>query len=106
MILCESQDTPLCSVMVSVWFYLGVIASADTLVGLYGFDVRGPSAFPILQQHYWSNVLNVLRRKIGAEVLVTGVPRCVMFSLVQKPCQSRLSVLARCRLARRILTSS
>ncbi|KAI0754565.1 Alpha/Beta hydrolase protein [Daedaleopsis nitida] len=42
--------------------------------GLYGFDVRGPSAFPILQQHYWSNVLNVLRRKVGAEVLVTGVP--------------------------------
>ncbi|KAI0351390.1 alpha/beta-hydrolase [Trametes cingulata] len=42
--------------------------------GLYGFDVRGPSAFPILQQHYWSNVLNVLRGKVGAEVLVTGVP--------------------------------
>ncbi|TFK93287.1 alpha/beta-hydrolase [Polyporus arcularius HHB13444] len=42
--------------------------------GLYGFDVRGPSAFPILQQHYWSNVLNVLRKKVGAEVLVTGVP--------------------------------
>ncbi|KAI8986279.1 Alpha/Beta hydrolase protein [Trametes punicea] len=42
--------------------------------GLYGFDVRGPSAFPILQHHYWSNVLNVLRGKVGAEVLVTGVP--------------------------------
>ncbi|KAI0694843.1 alpha/beta-hydrolase [Earliella scabrosa] len=42
--------------------------------GLYGFDVRGPSAFPILQQHYWSNVLNVLRGKVGAEVLVTAVP--------------------------------
>ncbi|KAI0671133.1 Alpha/Beta hydrolase protein [Trametes maxima] len=42
--------------------------------GLYGFDVRGPSAFPVLQQHYWSNVLNVLRGKVGAEVLVTGVP--------------------------------
>ncbi|KAI9069372.1 alpha/beta-hydrolase [Trametes sanguinea] len=42
--------------------------------GLYGFDVRGPSAFPMLQQHYWSNVLNVLRGKVGAEVLVTGVP--------------------------------
>ncbi|RPD74028.1 alpha/beta-hydrolase [Lentinus tigrinus ALCF2SS1-7] len=42
--------------------------------GLYGFDVRGPSSFPILQQHYWSNVLNVLRKKVGAEVLVTGVP--------------------------------
>nr|VWP00430.1 MFS domain-containing protein [Ganoderma boninense] len=43
--------------------------------GLYGFDVRGPSSVPILQQHYWSNVLNVLRGKVGAEVLVTGVPR-------------------------------
>ncbi|KAH9932712.1 alpha/beta-hydrolase [Epithele typhae] len=42
--------------------------------GLYGFDVRGPSAFPILQQHYWSNVLAVLRKSVGAEVLVTGVP--------------------------------
>ncbi|PIL35154.1 hypothetical protein GSI_02943 [Ganoderma sinense ZZ0214-1] len=42
--------------------------------GLYGFDVRGPSSVPILQHHYWSNVLNVLRGKVGAEVLVTGVP--------------------------------
>ncbi|KAH9850201.1 alpha/beta-hydrolase [Lenzites betulinus] len=42
--------------------------------GLYGFDVRGPSSFPILQHHYWSNVLNVLRGKVGAEVLVTSVP--------------------------------
>ncbi|KAI0759369.1 alpha/beta-hydrolase [Trametes elegans] len=42
--------------------------------GLYGFDVRGPSAFPVLQTHYWSNVLNVLRGKVGAEVLVTSVP--------------------------------
>ncbi|KAM5540857.1 hypothetical protein V8D89_005501 [Ganoderma adspersum] len=42
--------------------------------GLYGFDVRGPSSVPILQQHYWSNVLNILRGKVGAEVLVTGVP--------------------------------
>ena len=42
--------------------------------GLYGFDVRGPAAFPILRQHYWSNVLAILRQKIGAEVMVTGVP--------------------------------
>ena len=47
------------------------------MIGLYGFDVRGPSSIPILQQHYWSNVLNILRDKLGAEVLVTGVPRCV-----------------------------
>ncbi|KAI0927735.1 hypothetical protein AcV5_008191 [Taiwanofungus camphoratus] len=42
--------------------------------GLYGFDVRGPSSFPILQMHYWSNVLSILRDKLGAEVLVTSVP--------------------------------
>ncbi|KAI0076756.1 alpha/beta-hydrolase [Panus rudis PR-1116 ss-1] len=42
--------------------------------GLYGFDVRGPSAIPFLQQHYWENVLRVLRGSIGAEVVVTGVP--------------------------------
>ncbi|KAG8790160.1 hypothetical protein FRC12_012633 [Ceratobasidium sp. 428] len=42
--------------------------------GLYGFDVRGPSAFPKLQLHYWSNVLDVLRGKVGADVVVTGVP--------------------------------
>ncbi|KZT67126.1 alpha/beta-hydrolase [Daedalea quercina L-15889] len=42
--------------------------------GLYGFDVRGPSAFPILQMHYWSNVLSIVRDKLGAEVIVTSVP--------------------------------
>ncbi|KZW01642.1 alpha/beta-hydrolase [Exidia glandulosa HHB12029] len=42
--------------------------------GLYGFDVRGPSSFPRLQMHYWSNVLDILRNKVGAEVLVAAVP--------------------------------
>ncbi|TFY65071.1 hypothetical protein EVJ58_g2209 [Rhodofomes roseus] len=42
--------------------------------GLYGFDVRGPSTFPILQMHYWSNVLSIIRDKLGAEVIVTSVP--------------------------------
>jgi triacylglycerol lipase len=42
--------------------------------GLYGFDVRGPESFPILRHHYWSNVLNILRDKVGAEVIVTSVP--------------------------------
>ncbi|KAI0049428.1 alpha/beta-hydrolase [Auriscalpium vulgare] len=42
--------------------------------GLYGFDVRGPSAFPSLRMHYWSSILNILRKTIGAEVLVTSVP--------------------------------
>ncbi|KAI0088508.1 Alpha/Beta hydrolase protein [Irpex rosettiformis] len=42
--------------------------------GLYGFDVRGPAAFPILQKQYWSNVLSIVREKLGAEVIVTSVP--------------------------------
>ncbi|KAL5519824.1 hypothetical protein ACEPAG_1484 [Sanghuangporus baumii] len=42
--------------------------------GLYGYDVRGPSNFPMLQLHYWANVLKVLKKKIGVEVIVTGVP--------------------------------
>ena len=42
--------------------------------GLYGFDVRGPSSFPSLRMHYWSSVLNILRKTVGAEVIVTAVP--------------------------------
>ncbi|KIJ62664.1 hypothetical protein HYDPIDRAFT_93977 [Hydnomerulius pinastri MD-312] len=42
--------------------------------GLYGFDVRGPSAFPSLRLHYWSNVLSILKKKLGADVIVTTVP--------------------------------
>ncbi|KAI0292675.1 Alpha/Beta hydrolase protein [Multifurca ochricompacta] len=39
--------------------------------GLYGFDVLGPSS---LRMHYWSSVLNILRKTVGAEVIVTAVP--------------------------------
>ncbi|KAJ7507303.1 Alpha/Beta hydrolase protein [Mycena galericulata] len=42
--------------------------------GLYGFDSRGPSSFPSMRMHYWSNVLNILRDKVGAEVIITSVP--------------------------------
>ncbi|KAF5314946.1 hypothetical protein D9619_007396 [Psilocybe cf. subviscida] len=42
--------------------------------GLYGFDSRGPSSFPSMRMHYWSNVLNILRGKVGADVIVTSVP--------------------------------
>ena len=42
--------------------------------GLYGFDSRGPSSFRI---HYWANVLQILRDTLGAEVIVTSVPRYV-----------------------------
>ncbi|SNX86014.1 related to TGL2 - triacylglycerol lipase [Melanopsichium pennsylvanicum] len=40
--------------------------------GLYGFDVRGP--FLGLEIHYWAKTLDILRQKVGAEVLVHGVP--------------------------------
>lgn len=40
--------------------------------GLYGFDVRGP--FWGLEIHYWASVLDILREKVGAEVIVRGVP--------------------------------
>ncbi|PWN23216.1 alpha/beta-hydrolase [Microstroma glucosiphilum] len=40
--------------------------------GLYGFDVRGP--FLGLEIHYWAAALDILRNKIGAEVIVRGVP--------------------------------
>ncbi|KAG6887327.1 hypothetical protein C0995_016146 [Termitomyces sp. Mi166 len=42
--------------------------------GLYGFDSRGPLKFPSMRMHYWSNVLNVLRDTLKAEVIVTSVP--------------------------------
>lgn len=50
------------------------LADNLALAGLYGFDVRGPSTFPSLRMQYWSNVLNILRNKVGAEVIVTAVP--------------------------------
>lgn len=40
--------------------------------GLYGFDFRGP--FWGLEIHYWAAVLDILRKKIGADVIVRGVP--------------------------------
>jgi triacylglycerol lipase len=40
--------------------------------GLYGFDVRGP--FLGLEIHYWAAVLDLLRKRIGADVVVRGVP--------------------------------
>jgi hypothetical protein len=56
---------------------LQLAADLPARAGLYGFDVRGPSSFPVLQMHYWHNVLNILRAKVGAEVIVTSVPPCV-----------------------------
>ncbi|KAI7860234.1 Alpha/Beta hydrolase protein [Circinella umbellata] len=42
--------------------------------GLYGFDKRGPAAFPMLQVHYWGGIEEALA-KLGAKVIVTKVPR-------------------------------
>ncbi|WVN86875.1 uncharacterized protein L203_102049 [Cryptococcus depauperatus CBS 7841] len=42
--------------------------------GLYGFSTATPiPLFPSLKLHYWANVLEVLRDKIGAKVVVVGV---------------------------------
>ncbi|KAK0544526.1 hypothetical protein OC846_006040 [Tilletia horrida] len=40
--------------------------------GLYGFDVRGP--FLGLEIHYWAAVMDILNKKLGAEVIIRGVP--------------------------------
>ena len=49
------------------------------MLGLYGFDSRGPTSFPSMRMHYWSNVLRILRGKVGAEVIVTSVPGLDLF---------------------------
>ncbi|WWC65926.1 uncharacterized protein I303_108548 [Kwoniella dejecticola CBS 10117] len=42
--------------------------------GLYGFSTATPiPLFPSLKLHYWANVLEVLRNKVGADVVVVGV---------------------------------
>lgn len=64
---------------VSVTFLTTLLIS-----GLYGFDVRGFDALPGLRIHYWSEVLRVLRREIGADVVVTRVPPYV--SSHSEPC--------------------
>jgi len=51
--------------------------SLDTyfrILGLYGFNARGPGSFPNVRVHYWANILKILRDKVGAEVIVTSVP--------------------------------
>ncbi|WWC73589.1 uncharacterized protein I206_107561 [Kwoniella pini CBS 10737] len=52
-------------------------APRETVVlchGLYGFSTATPiPLFPSLKLHYWANVLEVLRNRIGANVVVVGV---------------------------------
>ncbi|KAK0564053.1 hypothetical protein OC844_001894 [Tilletia horrida] len=40
--------------------------------GLYGFDVRGP--FLGLEIHYWAAVMDILQKRLGAKVIIRGVP--------------------------------
>ncbi|KAG0259092.1 hypothetical protein BG011_002829 [Mortierella polycephala] len=42
--------------------------------GLFGFDKLGPESIPPLQIHYWNGVEKALA-KLGAKVVVAGVPR-------------------------------
>ena len=41
---------------------------------------------------YWSNVLHILRKKVGAEVIVTAVPGCVFRTLRHLFIQVRLTI--------------
>jgi triacylglycerol lipase len=48
-------------------------SSAD-ISGLYGFSTSTPiPLFPSLRLHYWASVLEVLRDRLGAKVIVVGV---------------------------------
>lgn len=49
--------------------------------GLYGFSTATPiPLFPSLKLHYWASVLEVLRDRLGAKVVVVGVKGCVGIS--------------------------
>lgn len=48
--------------------------------GLYGFSTATPiPLFPSLKLHYWASVLEVLRDRMGAKVLVVGVKGWVRY---------------------------
>jgi triacylglycerol lipase len=42
--------------------------------GLFGFDTLGIGLLPSYQIHYWHAVLDILKKRIGADVIVTAVP--------------------------------
>ncbi|KAF9929214.1 hypothetical protein FBU30_001774 [Linnemannia zychae] len=55
----------------------GYIAPRHPIVlchGLFGFDKMGPESLPSLQIHYWNGIHKALT-KLGAKVIVAGVPR-------------------------------
>ncbi|CAO1630901.1 unnamed protein product [Parajaminaea phylloscopi] len=71
----DSTETDINSRMRNPQIYSHVRKPRHAIVlchGLYGFDFRGP--FWGLEIHYWAAVLDILRKKIGADVLVRGVP--------------------------------
>ncbi|KAF9649780.1 alpha/beta-hydrolase [Thelephora ganbajun] len=73
----EQRDDTIKKLMLSPTLFDPVRTPRHPIVlchGLYGFDVRGPASFPRLQQHYWHNILSILRGRVGAEVIVTSVP--------------------------------
>lgn len=62
-----------------------MLQNSCIIQGLYGFDSRGPLNFPSMRMHYWSNVLNILRDTVRAEVIVTSVPGLVIARLLICP---------------------
>src|SRR5690554_364026 len=99
LLLTLHHDTPLCFVMVCssaflFFFYVlfllwsirlvriqttlshitFIISKSKLLLGLFGFDKLGPESIPPLQIHYWNGVEKALA-KLGAKVVVAGVPR-------------------------------
>lgn len=53
---------------------LDLVSNGGHDVGLFGFDKIGPEGIPHLQIHYWSGIQKALT-KLGAKVIVAGVPR-------------------------------
>jgi triacylglycerol lipase len=51
-----------------------VYVATHQWIGLYGFDVRGFSSIPALRMHYWADVRTILRKTVGADVIIGSVP--------------------------------
>ena len=65
-VLCHGK-LPLC-------LGLAPLSFTRTCQGLYGFDTLGPASLPRFRLHYWGSVLEILRGKVGAKVIVAAVP--------------------------------
>lgn len=85
--------------------------SATNHTGLYGFSTATPiPLFPSLKLHYWASVLEVLRDRMGAKVVVVGVkgyvPDFLSTCLVPGSCADKISERARSKNVRNRCTSS